>query len=504
MNHDSNILKLKRLGIDTQREYFVYMRSDCHICISEGFEALTRIEVTVKGETIIATLNVLQSELLQDGEASLSESAWKALRAEEGDTIAFSHLQPVSSMSRVRSKMYGNKLDDEAFHSIIADVAEGRYSNIELAAFITACAGDNLDAEEIAGLTKAMVAVGETLDWGQDIVVDKHCVGGLPGNRTTPIVVAIVAAAGLTIPKTSSRAITSPAGTADTMETMTPVNLSLDEIRRVVKQEGGCIAWGGAVKLSPADDVLIKIEKALDVDSEGQMIASVLSKKVAAGSTHVIIDIPVGKTAKVRSQVDAKKLEFYFRRVGLEIGLEIKVLITDGSQPVGRGIGPALEALDVLAVLKQENNRPKDLEERATLIAGALLELAGKAAHGNGQATAADLLRGGAAWKKFRAICKAQGGFREPKPGSLRHEVRATEGGRVEEIDNRRLAKVAKLSGAPSRPGAGVVLHCKTGQKLMAGEPVFTLYAETSGELNYAKMYLEKEFQNIIRWAPLA
>jgi thymidine phosphorylase len=504
MNHDSNILKLKRLGIDTQQEYFVYMRSDCHICISEGFEALTRIEVTVKGETIIATLNVLQSELLQNGEASLSESAWKALRAEEGDTIAFSHLQPVSSMSHVRSKMYGNKLGDSAFHSIIADVAEGRYSNIELAAFITACAGDNLDAEEIAGLTKAMVAVGEKLDWGQGIVVDKHCVGGLPGNRTTPIVVAIVAAAGLTIPKTSSRAITSPAGTADTMETMTPVNLSLEEIRRVVGQEGGCIAWGGAVKLSPADDVLIKVEKALDVDSEGQMIASVLSKKAAAGSTHVVIDIPVGKTAKVRSEPNAKHLEFYFRRVGLEIGLEIKVLITDGSQPIGKGIGPALEALDVLSVFRQAGDRPRDLEARSILIAGALLEMAGKATPGNGQATAMDLLRGGAAWKKFQAICEAQGGFREPKPGSLRHEVRATQSGQVVEIDNRRLAKVAKLSGAPSRPGAGVMLHCKIGQKLMTREPMFTLYAETSGELNYAKMYLEKEIGNIIRLEQVA
>lgn len=502
MNHDSNILKLKRLGIDTQREYFVYMRSDCHICISEGFEALTRIEVTVNGRTIIATLNVLHGELLKHGEASLSESAWKALQAAEGDLIAFSHLQPVASMSHVRSKMYRNKLNDEAFLSIIADVAAGKYSNVELAAFITACAGDNLDAIEITGLTKAMVAVGEKLDWGQDIVVDKHCVGGLPGNRTTPIVVSIIAAAGLTIPKTSSRAITSPAGTADTMETMTPVNLSLEQIRKVVNQEGGCVVWGGAVQLSPADDVLIKVEKALDVDSEGQMIASVLSKKAAAGSTHVVIDIPVGKTAKVRSEPDAKHLEFYFRRVGLEIGLEIKVLITDGSQPVGRGIGPALEALDVLAVLKQENNRPKDLEERATLIAGTLLELAGKTTPGNGQATASDLLRGGAAWEKFRAICEAQGGFREPTPGRLRHEVRATEGGRVEEIDNRRLAKAAKLSGAPSRPGAGVLLHCKTGQQIAAGEPVFTLYAETSGELNYAKIYLEKEFENIIRWTP--
>ena len=502
MNQYSNRLKLKRLGIDTQREYFAYMRSDCHICISEGFEALTRIEVTVKGKTIIATLNVLRSELLQPGEASLSESAWKTLLAEEGDTILFSHLQPVASMSHVRSKMYGNTLDEKAYESIISDVAEGKYSNIELAAFVTACAGNNLDAFEIAGLTKAMVAVGEKMDWGQDIVVDKHCVGGLPGNRTTPIVVSIIAAAGLTIPKTSSRAITSPAGTADTMETMAPVNLSLEEIQKVVKQEGGCVVWGGAVQLSPADDVLIKVEKALDVDSEGQMIASVLSKKVAAGSTHVVIDIPVGKTAKVRSVPSAKHLEFYLRRVAMEIGLELKVLITDGSQPIGGGIGPVLEALDVLAVLKQENNRPKDLEERATLIAGTLLEIAGKAASGNGQQMALDILKNGMAWKKFQAICEAQGGFRQPTLGILKHEAIAPRKGKVAEIDNRRLAKVAKLSGAPSRKGAGLYLHCKTGQQVEAGEPMFTLYAETTGELNYAKMYLEKEFENIILLEP--
>ncbi|GAB4242875.1 MAG: thymidine phosphorylase family protein [Saprospiraceae bacterium] len=495
----TNTLTLKRLGIDTQREYIVFMRSDCHICISEGFEALTRIEVTVKGRTIIATLNVLHGDLLKHGEASLSESAWNALQAKEGDTIAFNHLQPVASMSLVRSKMYGNKLNENAFFSIITDVAAGKYSNVELAAFITACAGDNLDVTEITGLTKAMVAVGEKLDWGQNVVVDKHCVGGLPGNRTTPIVVSIIAAAGLTIPKTSSRAITSPAGTADTMETMAPVNLSLDEIRQVVRQEGGCVAWGGAVQLSPADDILIKVEKALDVDSEGQMIASVLSKKVAAGSTHVVIDIPVGKTAKVRSVAAARLLEFYFRKVALEIGLELKVLITDGSQPIGKGIGPVLEALDVLAVLNQDEERPKDLEERATLIAGTLLEMADKAASGKGRQMALELLRSGMACKKFEAICEAQGGLRQPTPGTLKQAVLAPRRGKVTEFDNRRLAKLAKLSGAPSRKGAGLYLHCKIGQQVEAGAPLFTLYAETMGELNYAMMYLESELQKIIK-----
>jgi thymidine phosphorylase len=495
----TNVLTLKRLGIDTLNEYVVLMRSDCHICTPEGFMAMTRIEVTVKEKTIIATLNVLQSDLLQPGEASLSESAWKELNAQEDDEVSFNHLTPINSMHHVRAKMYGNKLDHAAFEAVVKDIATGKYSNIELAAFVTACAGDNLDVEEIAGLAKAMVNTGERLHWKQDIVADEHCVGELPGNCTTPIVVSIVAAAGLTMPKTSTRAITSPAGTADTMKTMAPVNLSLEKIRNVVEQYGGCIAWGGSAAPSPAGDVLIKVEKALGMESIGQMVASALSKEVAAGATHVVIDIPVGKTAKVRSESEAGELEFYFRKVAQAIGLKVKILITDGTQPVGNGIGPALEALDVLAVLRQENNRPKDLEQRAVLIAGAVLELAGKAIPGNGQATAADLLLGGAAWQKFRSICEAQGGFREPQAGGLSYEVRAKEACQVVDIDNRRLAKVARLPGAPYRAGAGVVLHTKIGQKLMAGEPMFTLFAETTGELNYAKLYLEREIAQIIQ-----
>ena len=146
-----------------------------------------------------------------------------------------------------------------------------------------------------------MVKTGKILTWPSDLIVDKHCVGGLPGNRTTLIVVPIVAAFGLMIPKTSSRAITSPAGTADTMEVFAPVNLDIKTMRKVVEQENGCIVWGGSVSLSPADDLLIRIERPMDLDSEGQLVASILSKKIAAGSNHLVIDIPIGSTAKIRT-----------------------------------------------------------------------------------------------------------------------------------------------------------------------------------------------------------
>lgn len=488
-----NTLKLVHLGIDAQKEHVVFMRKDCHICISEGFEAHNRILVTVREKSIIATLYIITSEILKFGKAGLSESAWSDLDANEGDEVRFSHVQPVASMSNVRAKMYGKQLDDEAFQNIINDIVDGQYSNIEIAAFITACAGDNLNVHEIIGLTKAMVNSGKKLSWNKKIIVDKHSVGGLPGNRTTPIVVSIVAEFGLMIPKTSSRAITSPAGTADVLETMTGVNLDLKQIQEVVEKENGCFVWGGSIKLSPADDILIRVERALDVDSEGQMIASVLSKKLAAGSTHVVIDVPIGKTAKVRTEEDAEKLKYYFNVVGKAIGIKVTVLFTDGSQPVGRGIGPSLEAMDVLSVLQNKKNAPQDLRNKSLLIAGNVIDLASASKNKNGFKIAEKILSSGKAYEKFLAICRAQGGFEEPKFSNYKMEIQSEKSGIVTEIDNRRLAKIAKLAGAPHDSTAGVLLLTPLKTKVNKGDVLFYIYSETKGELNYALEYLKSE-----------
>ena len=491
-------LKLVYLGIDTQKEHVVFMRKDCHICKSEGFEAYNRIVVTTKNHSIIATLFIITDGILKVGTAGLSDSAYKNLNAIEGDELSFSHLQPVNSMRAVRSKMYGRKLNDLDLQNIINDIVAGQYSNIEIAAFITACAGDKLDLHEIIGLTKAMVNSGRKISWNKSLVVDKHCVGGLPGNRTTPIVVAIIAQYGLTIPKTSSRAITSPAGTADTLETITEVNLDINEIKKVVDQENGCFVWGGSIKLSPADDILIRIERALDVDSEGQMIASVLSKKKAVGSTHVVIDIPIGKTAKVRTEEDAEKLKYYFNVVGKSLDIEVNVIFTDGSQPVGRGIGPSLEAMDVLSVLRNEKNAPQDLRSKSLYLAGCIIDMVHPQSTESGIVAAEKILSSGKALDKFMAICQAQGRFKEPEYANYSVDFLAEKSGIVTEINNRKIAKIAKLAGAPHDSKAGVLLLTPLGSNVKEGAVLFRIYAETEGELNYAIDYLKTETSIIL------
>jgi thymidine phosphorylase len=487
------VLRARRMGIDTYQERVAYMRSDCEVCKSEGFEARARIELRCGDQCVVATLNVVNSSLLERDQIGLSEAAWSALGQAEGTLVQLGHPAPLLSFSAVRAKIFGRPLTSDAATAIVADVCAGRYSDIEMAALVTACSGGRMDVVETIALTRAMIGAGQRLHWNSAVVVDKHCVGGLPGNRTTLLVVPIVAACGLVIPKTSSRAITSPAGSADTMETLAPVTLDVSRIRAVVEQEGGCIAWGGAVSLSPADDLLIRVERPLGLDSDGLLVASILSKKVAAGSTHVLIDIPVGRTAKVRSAQAAADLELRLKAVGQALGLAVQVLVTDGAQPVGCGIGPALEARDILSVLQGSPEAPDDLRQRALLLAGAVLEMGGKAGPGKGVALARKVLDSGAAWTKFQAICEAQGGMRVPPVAAYTHVVRALHIGEIVAIDNRAIALLAKLAGAPGAAAAGISLHARLGRQVVPGDALLTLHAESPGALAYAIAYAESQ-----------
>lgn len=487
-----NFLYLTKIGIDTHQHAVVFMRKDCHVCCAEGFNAMTRVQVCTDKKSITATLITVSENFLSHQQAGLSDIAWNMLAAEEGEVVQFKHAPAVDSMSYVRGKLYGESFTASNAEDIVRDINHGRYSDVQLAAFVASCADDRLSLEETIYLTKAMVDSGQQFNWPQSRVLDKHCVGGLPGNRTTPIVTAIIAANGLVMPKTSSRAITSPAGTADTMEAVTNVTLSFDEMRHVVEQHGACLAWGGSVSLSPIDDIIIRIERALDLDSEGQLVASVISKKVAAGSTHVLIDIPVGPSAKVRTHVAAEKLSHQLITTGKALGLVVEAIITDGNQPVGCGIGPALEAHDVLAVLRNQKNAPADLLERSLQLAARLLKMAAlenlmdlDACYQQAKTT----LISGQAYEKFIEICQAQGAFKEPGYADFKQTLYASETGIVSYFNNRFIAKLASLAGAPNAPLAGIKMHVRLGDKVEQGQALLTLHAQAQGELEYALQF---------------
>ena len=498
-SHNTHFLQFKHLGIDTNQELVVFIPASCYVCKSEGFHALTRVTVTFNSKSIIAALNVTNAGLLKESEISLSESAVKKLGVQEGAFLQVAHTEPLRSIAHVRSKLYGSVLDQQAYNEIIRDIADEKYSYIFLSSFLSACSGNNMKMEEICFLTRAMIDAGNKICWGKGVIADKHCMGDLPGNRTTMIVVPIIASLGIMIPKTSSKAITSPAGTADAMGVMTNVNLSIEEIRRIVDKENGCIAWGGAVKLSPADDLLIRVEKTLDIDSDGQMIASVLSKKAAAGSTHCVIDVPVGSTSKVRSMDSAIQLALRLREVAEFLNIKTHVIFSDGSQPVGYGIGPALEARDVLDVLQNKHTAPKDLHIKAIRIATEIVRLSWDMPKDTAYELVTAKLKSGEAFKKFIAICEAQGGFREPAAAKYCKIIEADFTGIISEINNRKIAQVAKLAGAPDSPEAGVDFRIQLKEKVESGQPLFTIHSNSPGELEYAYEYYRNNSQDIIK-----
>ena len=471
-------VRLRRLPVDTYREAVAFLPRNSTACRPGELLALEKVELGNGERRILATLNVVDHEgWLAPDEVGVSEQAFTLLGLPDGSAIELEQAVPPKSLEGVHAKIRGVELSAAALEAIVRDIAALRYSKMELAAFVVACAGF-LSTAEVLNLTRAMAAAGTRLDWGGRLVVDKHCIGGIPGNRTSMIIVPIVAAHGLAIPKTSSRAITSPAGTADTMEVLARVDLDIDTIRAIVAAEKGCLVWGGHVKLSPADDVLISVERPLSIDAPGQLVASILSKKLAAGSKRLVIDIPVGPTAKVRSEAAAIELRKLFEFVGGEIGLPLEVVLTDGSAPVGRGIGPVLEARDVMKVLENAPDAPGDLRERALLLAGRILEFDPALRGGAGIARARELLASGAALAKMQRIIAAQGKPPEPaQPGPLRHEVVAPCDGTVAAFDCHRLARLARFAGAPVDKGAGIDLLRSVGERVERGEPLYRVHA---------------------------
>lgn len=484
-------LRLRRVAIDTYREQVAFLHRSCPLYQAEGFQALSKIHIEADGHSIEAVLNVVDEECITGPEElGLSEQAFAALGLPEGERVRVCQADAPASMQAVQRKIAGHRLSQDDFHGIAQDIVRGRYSKMEMAAFLVASTQNGLDRDEIFYLTRAMIDSGQRLNWHEPLVVDKHCIGGIPGNRTTMLIVPIVAAHGTLIPKTSSRSITSPAGTADTMEMLAEVNLAPELLRDLVHEERGCLAWGGTAALAPMDDLLIAVERPLAIDAPAQMVASILSKKVAAGSTHLLIDIPVGPTAKVRDMSEALSLRKLFEYVGDQLGLHLEVILTDGRQPIGRGIGPALEARDVMAVLENDPEAPEDLRQKSLRLAGRILEFDPDVRGGQGYAIARDILDSGRALEKMRRIIARQGTKQAAPLGELTRDVVAEQDGVVIDIDNFHLARLARRAGAPINPGAGIDLFKKLGDAVQKGEPLYRVYSSFRANHQFAEAFL--------------
>ncbi len=480
--------KARLLDLEAGGKYIVVMGDEDAKQL--GVMSNDRVRLRTDGGEVMAILNT--AEEFHRGVLGVYREVGSRLRLVDGSPVRVGAAARPESLGFIRSKIMGEKLMPKQVEAIVADVVERHLSDVELAAFVTALQIHGTSMEEVEALSRAMIRMGKSITFDRPPILDKHSIGGVPGDKTTLLVVPIVAAAGYTIPKSSSRAITSPAGTADRMEALCPVDLKMDEIIDVVDKVGACIVWGGALDLAPADDLFIQVEYPLSIDP--LLLPSIMSKKKAMGSTHIVIDIPVGREAKIQTVDQAQQLAFNFIELGNRLDMKIRCAVTEGEQPVGCAIGPNLEAREALEALKGDG--PTDLVDKATSLVGILLETVGEE---DGKRRALEILRSGKADEKMRRIIEAQGGDPDVTPedlplGPQSVDVTAERSGRVLWINNRSMAQIARVAGAPGSKGSGLLLRAKLGDGVEEGEALFTIYAEGEGRLGQAeKMAREME-----------
>jgi len=457
-----------------------------------GVISSDRVRLETGKSEVVAILNIASK--FPPGTLGVYEEVRQRLGLGEGDIVQVRSAERPGSLGFIREKIMGEKLTASKIGMIVEDVVERHLSDIELASFVTALQINGMSMEEVEALSRAMVRAGRTISFDRHPILDKHSIGGVPGDKTTLLVVPIVAAAGYTIPKSSSRAITSPAGTADRVEALCPVDLRMEEIIEVVEKVGACIVWGGALDLAPADDLFIRVEYPLSIDP--LLLPSIISKKKAMGSSHVVIDIPTGRGAKINTIDQAQQLARNFIELGSRLDMHIECAVTEGEQPIGRAIGPVLEAKEALEAVMGAG--PPDLIDKSASLAGILLEMVGEE---NGKEKALELLTSGKAEEKLRQIIEAQGGDPEVDPqymtlGDKWMDIKAEQSGRVLWINNSAITQIARTTGTPSDKGAGLLLNAKMGDIVSKGDVLFQIYAETSQRLALAVEQAE-EFEPI-------
>lgn len=454
-----------------------------------------RIKIRNDHKSIISIVDTAAGLIKQD-EILVSSEIVEELGIKKDDFVEVSLAQEPKSAILIHKKLECNPLQKTELNEIMRDIVNNALTETEIAYFVSAVFKCGMTPKETEYLVRAMVNAGQKIHFKEKSkrkVVDKHSIGGVAGNRTTPIIVSICAAAGLIMPKTSSRAITSAAGTADVIGSITNVEFSIKTLKKIIKKTNACMVWGGSLGLSPADDKLIQVERILHLDPEPQLLASVLSKKISVGSKYIIIDIPFGGSAKVNKE-RALELKRKFESLGKKFNLKLKGILTDGREPIGNAVGPLLEIRDILAILRRESKRPFDLEKKAVFLAGQIFELCGKSKKGQGEKLAKKILESGEAFKKFKQIIIAQHG-KIPKKfnfGKFQYTIYSGKNFTIRAIDNKKINMLASLAGSPMDIGAGVYIFKHIGSRIKKHEPLLTIYSESKIRLKEAKDFYKE------------
>ncbi|MBQ9732432.1 MAG: thymidine phosphorylase [Alphaproteobacteria bacterium] len=485
------MLSLKHLSISSFNENIAYIHKDCNAYKVDDVSSLTKVEIHGGMKPIYAFLQIVDDEdIVQPTEIGLNNEAFEKINIPEGANVSMTIAPSAPSLVSIKRKINGNILNAGEYSSIINDITSHRYSNMDIASFLVA-SGSFMIAPEVLALTESLIGEN-TFHWdNENIVVDFHCLGGVPGNKTDIIIAAIVAAYGLPMPKTAAPSLTSCSGVADTFSVLANVNLDENKFKSIVKDHRAAIANYNSLPIAEASKTIASVERHLGLLQNQHLAASILAIKIAAGVTHLVLDIPVGPTSRIKSTTEAMRLRKLIEYVGDMLSIEIDVVITDGSEPIGNGIGSVLEARDIMKILRNKPDAPQDLLEKSLFLAGRVLEFDPQLRGGQGYVVAKEILSSGRALDAMNKIIYAQGKASQPKLGHLTRDIVATQSGVVESIDNTRINKIGVLAGAAQYAGAGLDLLKKVGDTVEQGETLYRIHSVNSTDFAFANSVVD-------------
>ena len=485
------MLNLKHIAVASFNENIAYIHRDCTAYKVDDIQTLTKVEIHGGMKPVYAFLQVTDDpKLVKPTELGLNTEAFEMINLPEGANISLTLAPTAPSLISIKRKVAGNILSAGEYAAIVNDIVSHRYSNMDIASFLVA-SGSFMTAPEVLALTESLIG-DDAMRWDdENIVVDFHCFGGVPGNKTDIIIAAIVAAYGLPMPKTASRSLTSCAGVADTFAVLANVDIDEAKFKSLVRENRAAIANYNTLPIAEASKIVSAVERHLGLLQLQHLAASILAIKLAAGVTHLVLDIPVGPNSRIKSTNEAMRLRKLVEYVGDMLSLEIDAVITDGSEPIGNGIGAVLEARDVMKVLRNKPDAPQDLLEKSLFLAGRILEFDPKLRGGQGYAVAKEILTSGRALEAINKMIYSQGKAPQPQLGHLIRDIVATQNGVVESIDNQRINRIGVLAGASQYPGAGLDLLKKVGDPVEQGETLYRIHSINSTDFAFANSMVD-------------
>ena len=487
------MLSLKYVAINSFNENIVYLHKDCNAYKIDDIKSITKIEVHGGAEPVGAFLEVVDDEsIVHQGQLGMNKQAFEQLNLPEGANVTISLANVSSSVASIKRKISGNVLYDSEYKAIVKDIVSRKYSNMDIASFLVAT-GSFMTVQEVLALTEAL-AGDENITWDKEnIVVDHHCMGGVPGNKTDIIITAIVAAYGLPIPKTASYSLTSCAGVADTFSVLANVDLDEKNLKKIVNEHRGAIVSYTGLPITYANKIISSVQRSIGMATQEHVLASILAIKIATGITHLLIDIPVGSSSHIKTTADALKLRKMVEYIGDMLNIHVDAVITDGSEPIGNGVGPVLEARDVMKVLRNKENAPQDLMEKSLFLAGRIIEFDPKVRGGQGYHIAKEILTSGRALEALNRIIYAQGKAPQAQLGRLTREITALKSGVIESIDNSRITRIGVLAGAQQSAGAGLDLIRKVGDEVERGDVIYRIHSVNPNDFAFANSAIDSD-----------